>query len=320
LNLINKILTLTGYVVNPNDAIAKEREAKAKEREYSLKPYQKLLISYLGNVNKQISAILFSKDRAMQASALLASYFYHVDNAAPVTVLYTCSSPEHYQAYEILKQECKPWPVTFLLERNFKDDLLNIISGLTSDRLFFMTDDAVFKDKFNLADVLPYHPAHDIFSLRVGKDFTFCYSHNKLQQVPVLNWDLAPIHSWMWQNMAQSPDWSYPLSVDANIFSRMEMFMLLSDLPFNSPNSLEGNLQRYNALFCARNGVCFTNTKYVNIPCNLVQQDYQNISTGFFSTQELLALFLDGKRIAWQELAGKPARQVQLTRFNFSDI
>jgi hypothetical protein len=320
LHWVNKILGSFGVVLSKKSALEKEAAAHAKECATLAAQYQKQVYSNVGEVADGILCVLFSKDRAMQVHALLFSYFHHVQPAVPVVVLYTCSTEAHYQSYNVLQEDCKHLPVQFIKEQNFRTDLLQIIRSSTLGRIFFMTDDGIFKEPVNLNEVLSYHPVDYIFSLRLGSDFTFCYSHNKPQQVPAVNWQDSDVHQWEWHQMPHSPDWSYPLSVDATFFCRLELLMLLESTQFSSPNSLEAKLQQYQQLFIYRKGVCFTHTKYVNIPCNLVQQEYKNVTTGLFDTGELLDHFLKGERINWQVLTGKNARTVQLTQFEFNTL
>jgi hypothetical protein len=117
--------------------------------------------------------------------------------------------------------------------------------------------------------------------------------------------------------MPDSPDWCYPLSLDGTIFFRKEIEMMVSKLIFNSPNSLESQMQLYKDLFLCRKGVCFSKAKYVNIPCNVVQKEFNNLSNDSYSVEQLLNYFLNGKRINWKQLKGLKAPEVQKTEFSF---
>lgn len=54
--------------------------------------------------------------------------------------------------------------------------------------------------------------------------------------------------------------------------------MILHELTFSTPNSLESQMLSYKELFLCRKGVCFSKVKYVNIPCNIFQKEFNNNS------------------------------------------
>jgi hypothetical protein len=265
------------------------------------------------NINTRISGIIFSKDRAMQLHALLSSYFHYTNNPAHLIILFTCSNKEQEISYQLLQNEFRLFPVTFLKEVNFSIQLKEIIYNLTSDRLFFMTDDGIFLDHYDLNDCLQYNPINNVFSLRFGSDLNFCYAYNKRQSVPHFKQDELNkiVRIWKWSDMYDSPDWNYPLSLDATIYFRKEIELMLQTLAFSSPNSLESQMQLYKQLFLGRNGICFSKVKYVNIPCNIVQQEFNNKYNDSFSVDELLSYFLKGLRIDWRKLEGMKAPEAQ---------
>ena len=282
--------------------------------------YQDFNICSQGRRNDGISAIVFSKDRAMQLHALITSYFFYTKNAAPLTVLLTCSDDSHKRAYEDLQRDFSTQPVRFVTENNFNTQLKDIIKDQEGDRLFFMTDDAIFLEHYDLHDCLEFDPFKNIFSLRMGEDLDFCFAYNKPQQLPRFiteEIEGSTFNTWIWKDMEQSPDWNYPLSVDATIFLRKEILAILEHIQFNSPNSLEAGLQLYKELFLQRKGICFSKAKYVNIPCNIVQQEFKNNFIPRYSTADLRDKFLAGLRIDWKKLEGMKAPAAQQAIFDF---
>jgi hypothetical protein len=282
--------------------------------------YSENLAQRAQGFNQSISGIVFSKDRAMQLHALLSSYFFYTTNSQPLTILYTYSTEEHKNSYHVLQDEMKDYPLKFVVENNFAKQLKEIIKVSDADRLFFLTDDGLFVDHFDLNDCLLFNPFENIFSLRLGNDLDYCYSYDRPQMIPVfteIQSETKKFNSWEWNLMKKSPDWIYPLSVDATVFSKSEISIMLNHLNFKNPNSLEYQMQLYNDLFVHRKGICYHKVKYVNVPCNIVQSEFDNISTGLFSTDELLHLFLDGKRINWKEAQNWNARNVQTMKYSF---
>jgi hypothetical protein len=316
---INKLFSFFGVQVKKTVALEKERA------------YLTSIISGLQELyayrfeemylNDEIIGIVFSKDRAMQLNALLNSYFHFTKSAVPLRVLYTTSSADHSESYNCLRQEFSSFPVEFVREISFKEDLKRVLHESQSSRVFFMTDDAIFSGSYNLSDVLQFNPLDEIFSLRLGKDMGYSFALNREQSIPELikiaRNDSAS-YSWIWNDMRDSPDWCYPLSVDGTFFCKGELEIMLRHIDFKNPNSLEANLQLFNPVFLLRKGVCYENAKYVNIPCNIVQQDFKNIYTGTFDVAELVKLYLAGKRIDWKQYADASPKEIQHSRFVFN--
>lgn len=273
-------------------------------------------------INDEIFGIIFSKDRAMQLQALLTSYFNYTKNYSPLSVIYAYSNEQHKQAYEILKKEFQSFPVSFIIENDFSFQLKEIVRKSGADRLFFMTDDAIFLDYFDLNNCLQFHPVKNIFSLRLGVDLDYCFAYSKDQALPnfaTQNFNQTAFLIWKWKEMTESPDWSYPLSLDGTIFYRKEIEALLSHISFTSPNSLEAELQLYKDLFLGRNGICFSKVKYVNVPCNIVQKEFNNKFNDSHSIEQLVEYFLQGQRIDWRKMEGLKAPEAQKTIFTFTD-
>lgn len=320
MNFVNKFLKGFGLQLHTITSLKNERTFYDGTIDRIADFYIRSMVEDRGNLNKMISGVVFSKDRAMQLHALLSSYFHYTNNPGNLIILFTCSNKEHEISYLQLEKEFKSFPVTFLKEVDFSIQLKEMVSNLSSDRLFFMTDDAVFLDYYDLHDCLEFNPISHIFSLRLGSDLDFCYAYNRKQGVPELkNGNTANIKLgvWNWSDMSDSPDWSYPLSLDATIFFRKEIELMLEGLSFTSPNSLEAQMQLYKELFLGRNGICFSKVKYVNIPCNMVQKEFNNRSNDTYSVEELVSYFLKGQRIDWKKLEGLKAPEAQKAKFAF---
>lgn len=318
---MNKFLELLGVQFHKSVSLKNEKNFYETTIDRIAGFYIASLVKSNPIINKGISGIVFSKDRAMQLNALLSSYFYYTRNPADLTIFFTCSNKDHHLSYELLQKELQSFPVTFVREVDFPVQLQEIIHNLTSDRLFFMTDDAIFLDHYDLKDCLQYNPINNIFSLRFGADLNFCYAYNKGQSIPDFQRDESnkAVRIWKWSDMSNSPDWNYPLSLDGTIYFRKEIELMLQNLNFSSPNSLESQMQLYKQLFLQRRGICFLKVKYANVPCNIVQQEFINKSNDSFSVEELVSYFLNGQRIDWRKLHGMKAPEAQKTKFIFID-
>jgi len=321
MNFLNKILKAFNLQLNKTTSLSNEKlyyqDTIHRIADFYIDFYKEAY-----KTNEGIFCIVFSKDRSMQLQALLASYFHYTKNYSPVSVIYRFSNEDHKEAYEILKKELQSFPISFIIENNFSVQLREIVKKSEADRLFFMTDDAIFLDYFDLKSCLQFHPLKNIFSLRLGPDLNHCFAYGKSQALPnftVKNINLNQFNLWKWRDMEGSPDWIYPLSLDGTIFYRKEIESLLSLISFTSPNSLESQMQLYKELFLGRNGVCFSKAKYVNVPCNVVQKEFKNKTNDSYSVEELLSYFLKGRRIDWIKLKGLKAPVAQKAEFTFID-
>lgn len=274
-------------------------------------------------LNNGISGLVFSKDRAMQLDALLRSYFQLSANPAPLSVLYKASNNRFKNSYRDLMDDLKSCPVDFLEETDFYKQVSGWVKNVAADRVFFATDDAIIVEEFDFNDILQFNPLDTIFSLTKGTDLAFCFNHNRPQKLP----DFKEVSSvadpkqhfleWVWEDMTNSPDWIYPLSLDGTVFLRNEIELLLKNIRFKNPNTLEANLQVFVRAFLPRKGACYPKAKYVNIPCNLVQKEIKNRITTAYTVEELNAIWTTGKRIDTRRFWKLDARTAQTMKFEF---
>jgi len=324
IRLINKILGRFGIQIKKCNSLINERALLDLKYDGAVaifnihKRFEKL------QLNDRIDGMVFSKDRAMQLHALLSTYIKNVNNRCPLVILYKASNYKSKSAYESLKIEFVNESFTFLEENGFYNQVKNWLNDSRADRIFFMTDDAIFLDSFDLRTALFFNPLDTIFSLTKGYDLTFCFTHNIDQEIPVFTkqdqLDNNNFNYWVWNSKPGSPDWSYPLSVDGNFFLKEEMIQIIKHIPFSNPNTLESSMQVFLSLFKGRQGVCFDKVKLINIPCNLVQNDFKNRSTGHFTADELQTLWDDGKRIDFNLFKGKDATEAEQARYEFIDL
>ena len=261
------------------------------------------------------TGVVFSRDRALQLDALLESWFAQVEGPVRLVVLWTATSG-HERSYRELADK---WSgrVEWVRESDFREDLVSIVRQDSSTHLFFLTDDALILHPFRMEQVLLPDPRHEIFTLCHSRDLDWCFVHQKPQTVPALEPRPDGTLAWRWKDGETFSDWSFPLSVDGKFFLREEMEVLLADLPFRSPNTLEQSLQIYQPLFAGRSGVCFAEAAMVNVPCNAVQTQFANPVTGAHSTDELLREWEGGNRIAWEDFRGLRPREAERKAYRF---
>jgi len=261
--------------------------------------------------------VLFSRDRALQLHALLQSWFAQVQGEARLVVLWTASSATHAQSYRELQQL---WQgrVEWVREADFRSDLLSILAAAQETHLFFLTDDAVVLRPFRLSQLLLPDPDRRIASLTHGPELDWCFIAQRPQAVPALEAVREDLLSWRWQDGEPGLDWAFLLSVDGKFFALAEMRLLVSHLPFTSPNTLEMGLQTYLPLFIGRRGVCLGHASLVNIPCNTVQQDYANHETALHTADELLRHWQAGERIVWEDFQALAPASAEVRSYRFA--
>lgn len=236
--------------------------------------------------------IVFSKDRPLQLSALIDSYAYYCDNPIKLNIIYSASSPEYQHAYDSLLKEYESKISTAQNDKNgFKACLLEILEGLEGHKVFFLVDDIIFKKKINLVRFMTLGRGY-IPSLRMGLHLARSYTQSKMQSIPKLNKVDSQLYTWNY--FEGELDWGYPLSVDGHIFYRDEIILMTRAIEFKAPNSYEAKLQKFNKVFKKRVGVCMETSAILNIPCNKVQIENENIF-GSFHQDELLKIFNEKK-------------------------
>lgn len=252
--------------------------------------------------NSNVSIIIFSKDRAIQLHALLASFFELVKGDATIYVLYTISDYEHETAYEDVRKIFKEQNVKFIKEKDFRRDLIEVLDAISTKKMFFLVDDIIFTEPFELSDFIKYNTKKYVPSLRMGRNLTYAYTTQQEQPLPnFIRDELADNNKFIWKWENGSLDWGYPLSVDGHLFDSREIGTLIKNSNFKAPNTLEESLQLYNNIYKTRYGLCYNKSVIVNIPCNKVQLENNNIS-GNMTPTTLLSKWNEGYQIDYKKL------------------
>jgi len=247
-----------------------------------------------------INALVFSKDRAMQLDAALRSLRLHCRDAdlLETTVLYAFSNNTYASHYSQLAREHPG--VHFLEEKDFKGDVLSLIKP--SRFLLFLVDDNIFVQEFSLEDAvgqLQATPEALAFSLRLGRNTSYCYMLAKYQKLPKFDEVRKGVLSFDWTTSER--DFGYPFDVSSSIYRTSDMLPLLEQIPFSNPNTLEGHLDgikgemgEQNVLLCFDQSVTFSN------PINKVQSVLPNNRGGKhkrYTPTHLAEMFEEGYRI-----------------------
>lgn len=278
-----------------------------KESETYQKILEQMVATASGNnhLESGLTVVVFSMDRACQLQALLQSYFHFVKNPVVVRVLYKATSEPFQLGYNKLIAEYSDNElVSFVAQQQeFKIDLQAMMQQVATKNITFLVDDILFKNPVDFGDLKDVNASETIISLRLGNHITYSYTNQKRHEFPNLlaSKDLVNGLEWNWAEGAFA--WGYPLSVDGNIFSTLEMRILVNICGYKAPNTFEQAIQIANPLFRNRKALCFKDSILVNIPCNKVQTENNNYS-GEISVTDLNQKWLDGMEIDFKSVAG----------------
>ena len=256
----------------------------------------------------EATGVVFSKDRPMQLDALLRSYKACVTGQVPLEVIYACSSGEYQAAYGEVESAHGTEHVRFHQEvthGTFRNALASVMSNIETRTLFFLVDDILFIRPLDINAFASLASTRAIPSMRLGRNITWSYTQGRSQDQPSLRRFTVDRGSdrtgqqhtatdlWAWRWRSGSIDWAYPLSVDGNIFVTETIKDLVSSCTYSSPNTLEAALQDSSARMRSAWGVCFDQSRIVNLPINRVQVDYEN-RHGSTHQDSLLEKWVDG--------------------------
>ena len=164
--------------------------------------------------------IIFSKNRAMQLDLLLNSLYINSKNVYnSIIVLYKVDEG-HSVSYETLKKQHED--IVFFEEKNFKDDLIDIIENSLSHLITFMVDDDIMYGKHSLSETqiileVIKDNGYNCFSLRLGLNCNYSHPanlHYKVVNQEKITDDIFSINL----REQQMGDFNYPISLDGHIF------------------------------------------------------------------------------------------------------
>lgn len=253
----------------------------------------------------KVDLIIFSYDRPLQLYALLESTEKYVSGLGSTVVIYRSSNNDFHLAYNEV-HEIFPWAQFCEQGVNpkldFKPLTMRALSSTPSSYVIFAVDDIIVKDYVDLsqcAKAVETTGAYG-FYLRLGLHLTNCYSCSAKQPLPVLECVGSDTLAWTLGYAAY--DWGYPNTVDMTIYRKSDVYKDFSALSFTNPNTLEGSWAMFGGRVAQLKGLCFFDTKIVNLPLNLVQNEYHNRNMNSLTPQELLEFFNKGLKMDIQPL------------------
>lgn len=303
--LLKKIVKFKGYT------LVKEEKASVFSRFYE---YFRFSTDFDEN---EIRSLVFSKDRAMQLYTFLESYFENIENYGAMIVLYNTSNDAHQKSYDELKLYFINYPVLFIREVDFREQLIEEIEKINENKLILYVDDMIFTHKINYKNLKDIDCNTAVLSLSRGKDLT--YSSVLLKEITLPSFvDLDNnALQFSWNEISQFSDWTYPLGVSGYMFSSKEFLAMIKTINFRAPNSLENELQCFLPLFENRKGICYPNAISVCVHANLVQDEVLNPTQESFSAEELLIKWNEGFKIKANEYYNLPIIIAQDQKYKF---
>ncbi len=277
-------------------------------------------------VHEMTLVLVFSRDRALQLQAALTSFQLLVADltSAPMVVLYRATSARHQAQYQRLAEE-QGDRASFVPESDFRRQVIEILNGSvpkrgdpigTSSRheasaqyCLFLVDDSIFVRSLRLGhaeQALQSNPDALGFSLRLGRNTSYCYTLRRPQALPKFEILENGVLRFRWPR--SDGDFGYPLEISSSLYGLEMISGLVQGLDFNSPSSLESQMSVHGrdfsrsrpALLCCEKSVAFS------APLNRVQMVYENrvADSSRFSVEHLADLFDQGRRINVRSLTG----------------
>lgn len=248
-----------------------------------------------------VDVVIFSFDRPLQLYALLESMQQHMHGMGEQHVIYRASDADFEKGYQIVgesfpeiqlhKQGANP-------RADFKPLTVSATFDSSSDYVIYAVDDIVVKDRVDLSEcahALGRYNAYGLY-LRLGKNLTQCYSWgSRSQPLPPLQQESDELFSWQFSK--GQFDWGYPHTVDMTIYRKKDIEQDVKTMGYAAPNSFEDMWNRKARAIIAQRGLCYEQSKIVNMPLNRVQHEYSNRAMSEYTPRDLLTLFLDGKKM-----------------------
>ncbi len=262
-----------------------------------------------------INALIYSKDRACQLQLLLSSIAIHARKALDgITVLYTSSTPDFAQGYEILQKHalCEQLKIKWVQQLDLTSDTLRILreycQSPKSLTTFFMDDNVFYKPihdfKFIIESSILHSSDVACFSLRLGintTEETYWQLGNNVRFKPTI---INNLLKWKHTDYLPNQSFGYPMSLDGHVYRSDMIYHFVNQLgKLESVNGMEGALGRfkYEIPPCV---VSFAHSVLVNVPINRVQNNCPNIAGVFFgiTQEECNRRFLAGEIIDYSKI------------------
>jgi GT2 family glycosyltransferase/Flp pilus assembly protein TadD len=226
-------------------------------------------------------------------------------NTMAVKVLYTTSNSVHEEQYHKLIAEYPS--IEFIREKDFKSDLIQLLNS--SEYILFLVDDNIFVNDFCAQHVITWLqqvPDAIGFSLRLGKNTTYCYMLDKQQTMPEFDSLAQDVMVFDWTTA--ECDFGYPLEVSSSFYRLMDILPLLTQGDYKNPNTLELMMESNKSIYANTKSklLCFEKSVAFGNPLNMVQTMWVNRAgnRNIYTPEKLSQMFSEGFRIDTELLSG----------------
>lgn len=251
--------------------------------------------------------IIFSYHRPLQLYALLESIEEYVTGINNAYIIYRTDNDNFETGYQevfsrfsfvtSLKQTINE------MHNNFYELMMGILEYSKNDYCLFAVDDMIVKDYFDIKEAIDALEQTESYAFfyRLGLHLSICYPHVKpnepnsgKQPVPPVEKISENMVSWKFNEGVG--DWNYPNNVDMTLYRRKDILDAFNNIPrLENPNKIEEFWSRRYPK--NKKGLCYKNSKVINIPMNIVQEVHPNRQMGLFTAEELLNFFNQGLKI-----------------------
>lgn len=260
-----------------------------------------------GENSQKSDIIIFSFDRPLQLCGLLDSIDTFVENQGNIFILYRTTNSAFEKAYDQAFKEFKKLNIKPIKQGNqprtdFKPLLLKLLGDCTHNHILFATDDCLFIRKVDLSDCIVHLEDHKAYSFNLGLGKNIIESQVTKLKSPLPAKHIFKDHYIRWTFNDAVSEWRYPNALDRSLYRKIQIIKMFNNLQFTSPNTLEAQwaIQAETDGTLDQTGVCFDKSKMINVPFNMVQQDWSTPHMGL-STDEFLAIFTSNRRMDIQK-------------------
>jgi len=258
-----------------------------------------LLLSVLSIYAQKADLVAFSYNRPIQLYALLESVETYIEGLEEIHVVYRSTDDKYEDAYQEVKHDF-PYVIFHKQGKNprqdFKPLTLKASFESPSQYILFAVDDIIVKDYIDIEkdiELLKSTEAYGVY-FRLGLNLDRCYALNRSQKTPPVKPVIDDVY--LWNFSSGQCDWNYPNTVDMTLYKKDDIKQAFIRMGYNAPNSLEARWST------KRNrekpfGLCYEETKIVNLPLNRVQNTHKNRNMNALSAKELLEIFNNGLKI-----------------------
>lgn len=300
----NAANSINNFKIRHSLQLENDLHIRSKKKYYPLEDL--FFINDSGQVDQKADLIVFSYDRPLQLYAFLESVSKNIVGLNQVFVIYRASLSTYDEAYKKCFSAFPDLPIVIKKQtvqeglNDFRKLTLDVLDNNATEYVLFAVDDIIVTGAIDISDSIRHlQRSHAYgFYMRLGENITECYM-TRTAYLGIPKCKLVHDQVLKWRISDGFGDWNYPNTLDMTLYPKNKILPTIKKLEFSSPNKFEAAWDRagktdgsYNA-----QGLCYLQSKIINIPFNLVQNDYSANRHMTYSKEDFLKLFNDNKRI-----------------------